>query len=656
MVSTAPKAGEKLAATESSVRLTVAQATIRFLANQYVEHDGERTKFFAGCFGIFGHGNVAGLGQALLQDEIEAAESEPRREPGLKYVLGRNEQAMVHSAVAYARQKDRLQTWSVTASVGPGSTNMLTGAALATINRLPVLLLPADTFATRVSSPVLQELELPASGDVTVNDAFKPLSRYFDRVWRPEQLPAALLGAMRVLTDPVETGAATVSIPQDVQAEAHDWPESLFAERTWHIARPLPERSVIARAAEVIASATKPLIVAGGGLHYAFAEEALAAFCEQTGIPVAESQAGKGSLRYDHPQSVGAIGSTGTTAANALAAEADVVIGIGTRYSDFTSASRTAFNNPDVRFVNINVASLDSVKQGGISVVSDAREAIEALGPALSGYTVSDEYRARVTELAAEWEDTVSSVYATEHGVQLNQNQVIGLVNTLSDPRDVVVCAAGSMPGDLHKLWRTRDRKGYHVEYGFSCMGYEIAGGIGVRMGAPDRDVFIMVGDGSYLMMATEIATAVQEGIKVIPVLVQNHGFASIGGLSESLGSQRFGTDYRYRSADGRLDGDKLPVDLAANAASLGADVIKVATAAEFADAVKVAKSADVTTVIYVETDPRIYAPDSFSWWDVPVSQVSTLTSTQDAYQRYSDWKKVQRPLLRPSDQFPSDR
>jgi 3D-(3,5/4)-trihydroxycyclohexane-1,2-dione acylhydrolase (decyclizing) len=652
VVSTAPKSTEKYTDTEPTVRLTVAQATIRFLANQYVERDGERSKFFAGCFGIFGHGNVAGLGQALLQDEIAAAEApEGHREPGLKYVLGRNEQAMVHSAVAYARQKDRLQAWAVTASVGPGSTNMLTGAALATINRLPVLLLPADTFATRVSSPVLQELELPSSGDVTVNDAFKPLSRYFDRVWRPEQLPAALLGAMRVLTDPVETGAATVSIPQDVQAEAHDWPESLFAERTWHVARPLPERSVIARAAEVIRSAHTPLIIAGGGVHYSGAEDALAALASDTGIPVAESQAGKGSLRYDHPQSVGAVGSTGTTAANALAAEADVIIGIGTRYSDFTSASRTAFNNPAVRFVNINVATLDSVKQGGISVVSDAREAVEALGPALGDYAVSDEYRSRVTELATEWENTVSSVYATsDDGAQLNQNQVIGLVNTLSDPRDVVVCAAGSMPGDLHKLWRTRDRKGYHVEYGYSCMGYEIAGGIGVRMAAPDRDVFIMVGDGSYLMMATEIVTAVQEGVKVIPVLVQNHGFASIGGLSESLGSQRFGTAYRYRTSDGRLDGDTLPVDLAANAASLGADVIKVGTAAEFADAVKVAKAADRTTVIHVETDPLIFAPDSQSWWDVPVSQVSTLESTQTAYERYADWKKVQRPLINPSD------
>ena len=429
VVSTAPKRAEKTPDTESTVRLTVAQATIRFLANQYVERDGERTKFFAGAFGIFGHGNVAGLGQALLQDEVEAVES--GTEPGLRYVLGRNEQAMVHSAVAYARQKDRLQTWAVTASVGPGSTNMLTGAALATINRLPVMLLPADTFATRVSAPVLQELELPSSGDVTVNDAFKPLSRYFDRVWRPEQLPAALLGAMRVLTDPVETGAATVSIPQDVQAEAHYWPESLFAERTWHVARPLPEPSVIARAAEVIRTARKPLIVVGGGVVYSGATDALAAFCERTGIPVGMSQAGKGALPYDHPQCVGAIGSTGTTAANALATEADVVIGIGTRYSDFTSASRTAFNNPDVKFVNINVASLDSVKQGGVSVVADAREAIDALGEALGDYRVADDYRARTAALAQEWDDTVSAVYRVDDGAALNQNQVIGLANTL---------------------------------------------------------------------------------------------------------------------------------------------------------------------------------------------------------------------------------
>ncbi|WP_102142403.1 3D-(3,5/4)-trihydroxycyclohexane-1,2-dione acylhydrolase (decyclizing) [Mycobacterium hubeiense] len=630
--------------TEPTVRLTVAQATVRFLANQFAECDGERTRFFAGCFGIFGHGNVAGLGEALLESEIGAA-------PAFRYVLGRNEQAMVHTAVGYARQKDRLQTWAVTASIGPGSTNMLTGAALATINRLPVLLLPSDTFATRVSAPVLQQLEMPHDGEVTVNDAFKPLSRFFDRVWRPEQLPSALLGAMRVLTDPVETGAATIAMPQDVQAEAFDWPESLFAERTWHVARPLPEQSVISRATEIIRSARRPLIVAGGGLIYSHATDALVRFVEQTGIPVAETQAGKGSLPYDHPQSVGAIGSTGTTAANALASEADVVIGIGTRYSDFTTASRTAFNNPDVKFVNINVASFDSVKQGGLSVVADAREALDALSNALEGYSTSDEYRTRATELARRWDDTVSAAYRVDDdGSALNQNQVIGLTNALSDPHDVVVCAAGSMPGDLHKLWRTRDRKGYHVEYGYSCMGYEVAGGIGVKMAAPDRDVFVMVGDGSYLMMATELVTAVQEGVKVIVVLVQNHGFASIGSLSESLGSQRFGTAYRYRDDAGHLAGPKLPVDLAANAASLGAEVIRVTTAAEFADAVKVAKANEHTTVIHVETDPLITAPDSESWWDVPVSQVSALESTRSAYQKYAEWKKVQRPLLGPAE------
>jgi len=498
---------------------------------------------------------------------------------------------------------------------------------------------------------VLQELELPSSGDVTVNDAFKPLSRYFNRVWRPEQLPAALLGAMRVLTDPVETGAATVAIPQDVQAEAYDWPESLFAPRTWHVARPVPERAMIARAAAVIASARRPLIVAGGGVIYSGATDALARFCEQTGIPVGQSQAGKGALVFDHPQSVGAIGSTGSTAANALATEADVVIGIGTRYSDFTTASRTAFNHPDVRFVNINVASLDSVKHAGLSVVADAREALDALTAELGDYTVDTNYRAQVADLKAEWESTADAVFRIEDpGAELNQNQVIGLVNTLSDPRDVVVCAAGSMPGDLHKLWRTRDHKGYHVEYGFSCMGYEIAGGLGVRMADPDRDVFVMVGDGSYLMMATELATAEQEGIKVIVVLVQNHGFASIGSLSEMLGSQRFGTAYRYRDKTGRLTGNKLPIDLAANAASFGIDVIRVHTAAEFTEAIKTAKASDTSTVIHVETDPLIPAPDSRSWWDVPVSEVSTLESTQQAYENYAQWKQVQRPFLRPTD------
>ncbi|MGI3781299.1 MAG: thiamine pyrophosphate-binding protein, partial [Janthinobacterium lividum] len=448
--------------------MTVAQATVKFLGVQYSESDGVEQKLFAGCLGIFGHGNVAGLGQALLQAELEEPELLP-------YVLGRNEQAMVHTAVAYARMKNRLQTYAISTSVGPGATNLLTGAALATINRIPVLLLPADTFADRTASPLLQELELPDSGDVTVNDAFRPVSRYFDRIWRPEQLPSALLAAMRVLTDPAETGAVTLCFPQDVQVEAFDWPVALFERRVWHVARPLPERAILTAAAELVKAAKKPLIVAGGGVHYSGATQALASFVEATGVPVGQSQAGKGTLVYDHPQCLGAIGSTGTTAANAIARDADLVIGIGTRFSDFTTASRTAFQNPDVRFLNINVAGLDAVKHAGLSVQADARESLEALLPLLEGYRADEAYVARYTELDAAWDATVAAVYAQQEPAPglLTQNAVIGMVNELSDPRDVVVCAAGSMPGDLHKLWRTRDPKGYHVEYGYSCMDYE---------------------------------------------------------------------------------------------------------------------------------------------------------------------------------------
>ena len=631
-----------------TVRLTVAQALVRFLSVQYSERDGQRQKLFAGCFGIFGHGNVAGVGQALLQSELADPEALP-------YILARNEQAMVHTAAAYARTTNRLRTYACTASIGPGSTNMLTGAALATVNRLPVLLLPSDTFATRVATPVLQELENVGAGDISVNDAFRPVSRYFDRVSRPEQLPSALLNAMRVLTDPVETGAVTLALPQDVQAEAYDWPEELFAEREWHVARPLPEASILEQAATLIRNSRRPLIVAGGGVAYAEANDVLRTFAEATGIPVGESQAGKGSLRYDHPQSVGAIGSTGTTAANALAESADLVIGIGTRYADFTTASRTAFQNPDVRFVNINVARFDGGKHAGLPVVADAREALTALTTALDGWSVDDDYRAETARLASEWDAIVEQAYNPPAEVTgklaaglLTQGEVLGAVNELSDPRDVVVCAAGSMPGDLHKLWRTRDGKGYHVEYGYSCMGYEIAGGIGVRLGAPDRDVFVMVGDGSYLMMSTELVTAVQENVKVIVVLVQNHGFASIGALSESLGSQRFGTSYRYRTGDGRLDGDHLPVDLAANARSLGVEVIEVESRAELEKAIGIAKAAAGPVLIHVRTDPLIGAPDSESWWDVPVSEVSTLESTTAARTAYEEFKAGQRAYVAP--------
>ncbi|MEV1295358.1 3D-(3,5/4)-trihydroxycyclohexane-1,2-dione acylhydrolase (decyclizing) [Pseudonocardia sp. NPDC049635] len=649
LTATDPTATDPAEAPEGTVRLTVAQATVRFLAAQYSERDGTRRRLIEGCFGIFGHGNVAALGQALLQDELTWTDGGGRS--SLPYVLGRNEQAMVHTAVAYARMRDRLQTWAVTTSVGPGATNMVTGAALATINRLPVLLLPADTFADRSASPLLQELEQPWAGDVTVNDCFRPVSAYFDRVWRPEQLPAALMSAMRVLTDPAATGAVTLCLPQDVGVQAHEWPVELFDDRVWYVARPAPESRALERAAGIVSSARRPLVVAGGGVHYSDATDALAVFCERTGVPVGQTQAGKGTLLDDHPQCLGAIGATGTTAANAAARDADVVIGVGTRWSDFTTASRTLFRNPDVRFVNINLAPIDSVKHSGVAVVADARETLRELTVMLRGYRVPQAYREEYTRAGAEWTARVDATVAPAPRADglLSQGEVIGLVNELSDPRDVVVCAAGSMPGDLHKLWRVREPKGYHVEYGYSCMGYEVAGGLGVRMACPDRDVFVLVGDGSYLMMATELATAVQEGIKIITVLVQNHGFASIGALSESLGSQRFGTQYRYRSAPtGRLDGDRLPIDLAANAASFGVRVLRAASAEELAAAIRTAKAADDSTVIHVETDPLTGSPDSGAWWDVPVAEVSELATTRTARTSYEQNKATQRPFLRP--------
>jgi 3D-(3,5/4)-trihydroxycyclohexane-1,2-dione acylhydrolase (decyclizing) len=623
-----------------TVRLTVAQALVRFLAAQYTERDGTRQRAVEGCWGIFGHGNVAGVGQALFQ-------AQQTGEADLKYYLARNEQAMVHASVGFARMRNRLSAFACTASIGPGSTNMITGAALATINRIPVLLLPSDFFATRAASPVLQELEDPRSYDVSVNDAFKPVSRYWDRISRPEQLPSALLAAMRVLTDPAETGAVTLALPQDVQAEAHDWPEDLFTERTWFVPRPLPEPSALRRAVEVLRNARTPLVVAGGGVIYSEAGPALRRFAEATGIGVADTQAGKGALAWDHPCAVGGVGATGSPVANALAREADVVLGIGTRYSDFTTASRTAFAHPDVRFVNLNVTAFDAGKHAGTSLVADARAGLEALTEALAGYHVDPEYSARVAELDSAWRPVVEHAYHLDHQPLPAQTEILGALNEFVGDRDVVVQAAGSMPGDLQMLWRARDPKQYHVEYGYSCMGYEIAGGLGAKMAAPDREVFVLVGDGSYLMMATEIVTAVSEEIKLNVVLVNNHGFGSIGSLSESLGSQRFGTAYRYRNpASGRLDGDVLPVDLAANAASLGADVIRTRTVKEFQAALAQSRASDRTTVVYIETDPLAPVPSSQSWWDVPVSETSALTSTQQAREAYQAAKRDQRMYL----------
>ncbi|MFJ9243973.1 3D-(3,5/4)-trihydroxycyclohexane-1,2-dione acylhydrolase (decyclizing) [Streptomyces sp. NPDC101776] len=624
----------------TTVRLTTAQALVRFLANQYSERDGQEQRLVPGVWGIFGHGNVAGIGQALLQAATTG-------EADLPYYLARNEQGMVHASVAYAKMRDRLATFACTASTGPGSTNMITGAALATTNRLPVLLLPSDMFATRAADPVLQQLEDSRGGDVTVNDAFRAVSKYFDRVSRPEQLIPAALAAMRVLTDPVETGAVTLSLPQDVQAEVYDWPVSFFRRRVWHVGRPVPEPAAIERAARLLRGARRPLIVAGGGAVYSGAETALRAFAEATGIPVADTHAGKGAVPWDHPYAVGGIGSTGSYAANELAREADVVLGIGTRYSDFTTASHTVFGNPDVAFVNLNVARLDAVKHSAQPLVADARLGVQALAGALTDWEVDPEYRERTRELIARTREIEDRCFNLGHGPLPAQTEILGALNDVLDDRAVVINAAGSMPGDLQQLWRARDPKAYHVEYAYSCMGYEVAAGVGAKMADPSREVVVLVGDGSYLMMAQEIVTMVSEGLKVIVVLVQNHGFASIGALSESLGSQRFGTKYRYRDgSSGLLDGDVLPVDLAMNASSLGADVLHAATVDEFRSAMEKAKAASRTTVVHVETDLYGPNPPGHGWWDVPVSQTSALDTTRSAYETYAARKQAQHHYL----------
>ena len=616
-----------------TVRLTMAQALVRFMGAQYSERDGVRQPFFGGVFGIFGHGNVAGVAQAL--DQMSDA---------LRYYQCRNEQAMVHTAAAFAKMHNRMRTMACTTSIGPGATNMVTGAAGATINRVPVLLLPGDIFATRLPAPVLQQLESPATQDVSVNDCFKPISRYWDRIYRPEQILTALPEAMRVLTSPADAGAVTLALPQDVQAEAFDYPAHFFRERTWTVPRAPADAESLQRAAAWIRSAKKPLIIAGGGVLYSDAPAALEAFATEFGVPVGETQAGKGSLRWDHPMCLGAVGVTGTSAANAIAREADLVISIGCRLTDFTTASKSAFQNPDVRFININVAAIDAFKHAAIPVVADARVALQQLRESLKGVRTSTEYGQRIARLRDEWTKEADTLTAPQGGDVLTQAEVIGIVNDKSAPTDVVVCAAGSLPGELHKLWKARDSKGYHLEYGYSCMGYEIAGGLGVKMADPDRDVYVMVGDGSYLMMAQEIVTSVQEGCKLIIVLVDSGGFASIGALSRSVGSGGFGTNYRYRSQQtGRLDGTALPVDLAANAESLGARVFRASDRASLEHALDQARSADRTAVVYVPVDPAARVPGHGCWWDVPVSEVSEQDSVNRARREYETARIKQR-------------
>ena len=616
-------------------RLTTAQALVTFLVNQHSRRDGVTRRFIPKMLGIFGHGNVAGLGEAL-----QAAGTD------LPYIPGRNEQALVHAAAAFAKMTNRLQTLACTSSVGPGATNMITGAAGATINRLPVLLLPGDIFASRQVAPVLQQLEWSGSPDISVNDALKPVSRYWDRIQRPEQLVTSAIEAMRVLTSVADTGAVTLCLPEDVQSEAWDFPEGLFDARVWDIRRPRPEVETVTRAADLIRNAGRPLIVAGGGVLYSDASAALAQFAKETGIPVAETQGGKGSVPFDHPLSLGAIGTTGTQGANLLAREADLVIGIGTRYSDFTTASKTAFQDPSVRFVNINVTEFDAFKQGGLALVADAREALTALSEALPGYLAPSAWRGRASEANRDWDKEVERIYTLGNQPLPSQGEVIGAVNEAAGGRGVVVCAAGSLPGDLHKLWRSRDPKSYHMEYGYSCMGYEVAGGLGVKMAAPDREVFVMVGDGSWLMMSSELVTARQEGLKLIVVLIDNGGYGSIGSLSRSLGSEGFGTQLRYRDHDGTLSSRPISVDYAANAQSLGLMVRTADTLTDLRAALADATRSIESTVIVTHTDPSVKVGGYESWWDVPPAEVSTIESVRAARVVYDEAKKKKRWLL----------
>ncbi|GBF21311.1 MULTISPECIES: 3D-(3,5/4)-trihydroxycyclohexane-1,2-dione acylhydrolase (decyclizing) [Arenibacter] len=615
-------------------KLTVAQATIAYLKNQYVERDGVQNKFFAGCLGILGHGNVAGIGQALHQNL------------DFPYYVARNEQGMVHTAAAFARVKNRLQTFVCTSSIGPGATNMLTGAAAATINRIPVLLIPGDIFATRQVAPVLQQLESNLSQDISVNDCFKPVSKYWDRINRPEQLITSLPEVMRVLTSQAETGTVTLSIPQDVQAEAYDFPVEMFQKRVWYVGRTMPDKTLLSRAIQQIKDSKRPMIIAGGGTIYSDATGILKKLVNRTGIPVAETFAGKGSLGYNEPQNLGAAGVTGTPGAIEIAKEADLVIGIGTRYSDFTTISKSAFQNPNVRFININITEFDSFKHGALPLVGDAKAILESMDKELSNFEVDADYRKKAENYNKSWDQFVEDIYAEKNEVPAFQGEVIGAVNSFSKPEDIVLCAAGSLPGDLHKLWRTRNPKGFHLEYGYSCMGYEIAGGLGAKMARPDSEIYVMVGDGSYLMMSQEIVTSIQEKQKMTIILLNNDGYSSIGSLSSSLGSEGFGTYYRYRNEEtDQLDGGKLPIDYAANAASMGAHVIKAANVKELNSALEKAKTIDKTTVIYIEVDRKKAVP-GFAWWDVAVAEVSEKDAVKDSLKTSLENKKTQKYYL----------
>ncbi|XOK62373.1 3D-(3,5/4)-trihydroxycyclohexane-1,2-dione acylhydrolase (decyclizing) [Paenibacillus elgii] len=606
-----------------TIRLTMAQALLKFLDNQYIQIDGEERKFVKGVMGIFGHGNVTGLGEALEQDK-----------GALQFIQGKNEQGMAHAAMAYAKQKNRLEIFACTSSIGPGALNMVTAAGTATVNRIPVLFLPGDIFACRQPDPVLQQIEDPTDYTISANDAFKPVSKYWDRISRPEQLITAALNAMRVLTDPVDTGAVTLSLPQDVQCEAYDYPAEFFAKRVHYIERRTLSQSALGRAVQAIRGKKRPLIIAGGGVHYSLAVKELIAFAETFQIPVTETQAGKSAMPWNHPLYMGAIGVTGSLAANRLAKEADLIISVGTRLADFPTASKSAFQHPDVSFLNINVSSLDAMKLNALMAVADAKEALTALQDALGQAGYESAYAADELETEKQaWDQEVDRLYAMELPDGLSQTRVIGKINASLDPNDVVVCAAGSLPGDLHRLWRCDHPNTYHMEYGFSCMGYEVSGAFGVKLADPGREVYAFVGDGSFLMLHSELLTSIQEGRKINVLLLDNHGYQCIHNLQRGHGSQGFGNEFRYRSADtNRLTGDYVPIDFSLYARALGVKTYSVRTIDELKEALKSAKEQTVSTLIEIKVLPGTNTDGYESWWRVGVAEVSESGKVHQAY------------------------
>ncbi|MEW6672737.1 MAG: 3D-(3,5/4)-trihydroxycyclohexane-1,2-dione acylhydrolase (decyclizing) [Thermodesulfobacteriota bacterium] len=619
-----------------TIRLTMAQALLKFLDNQFVEMDGTENKFVRGVMGIFGHGNVTGLGEAL-----------EFMETGLTYICGHNEQGLVHAATAFAKQKNRLAIFACTSSIGPGALNMVNGAATATVNRIPVLLLPGDIFACRQPDPVLQQIEVPGDYTVTANDCFKPVSRYWDRIDRPEKLMTALINAFRVLTDPRDTGAVTLSLPQDVQAEAFDYPAVFFNKRIWHIDRLEPSRRVLLAAAAAIQASRRPLIIAGGGVHYSLAAETLAAFARRFKIPVAETQAGKSAISWKDDMSVGGIGVTGTAAANMLAREADLILAVGTRLTDFTTASKSAFQNPEAHILHLNIHPFDGYKMDGLFMSADARQGLEALQAALAaaGYATEKNYQKKIAVLRRKWDEEVDRLYHPDSKNGNSQTAVVGALNEFLGPEDIVVCAAGSLPGDLHRLWRAERPKTYHMEYGFSCMGYEVAGGLGVKIASPAAEVYVIVGDGSYLMLHSEILTSIREGHKITVVLLNNGGYQCIKNLQESCGSNGFGNEFRRRDKESdRLSGPVADVDFAGYAGSLGVKSFFADTIADLKSKLAAAQNEAGSTLIEIKVAPQTMSSGYESWWRVGVAEVSRSAKVMEANRRMTEKTAKARP------------